>query len=75
MNQKRRIKLNEARHFLSKALSIVSDVKEEEQDAIDNFPENLQNSDRYFDMENAIDWLEEAIANIEHADESINNAL
>lgn len=59
--------------MLIKALQIVNAVKDEEQDALDNFPENLQNSERYTAMENAIDDLEEAIDCIEQASERLNN--
>lgn len=73
MNKQRRIRLRESNTLLAKALQIVNAVKDEEQDALDNFPENLQNSERYTAMENAIDELEEAIDYIEQASESLNN--
>lgn len=75
MNKQRRLKLKEALVLLEKALHMVSSVKDDEQDALDNFPENLQNSERYTAMENAIDELEEAIEKIEEATENINNAF
>ena len=75
MNKQRRTKLKEANGFLNQAIRIISSVKDEEQDSIDNLPENLQSSERYAIMENAIDQLEEAIDNIEQASENINNAL
>lgn len=73
MNKQRRIRLRESNALLIKALQIVNAVKDEEQDALDNFPENLQNSERYTAMENAIDDLEEAIDCIEQASERLNN--
>lgn len=73
MNKQRRIRLRESNTLLIKALQIVNAVKDEEQDALDNFPENLQNSERYTAMENAIDDLEEAIDCIEQASERLNN--
>lgn len=73
MNKQRRIRLRESNILLIKALQIVNAVKDEEQDALDNFPENLQNSERYTAMENAIDDLEEAIDCIEQASERLNN--
>ncbi len=75
MNKQRRIRLKEANSYLDCAMQIVSSVKDEEQDGLDNMPENLQNSERCTIMEDAIDALEEAIENIERASESINNAL
>jgi len=73
MNKQRRIRLRESNSLLARALQIIYAVKDEEQDALDNFPENLQNSERYTAMEDAIDGLEEAIDCIEQASESINN--
>lgn len=75
MNKQRRIRLKEANSYLDRAMQIVSSVKDEEQDSLDNLPENLQGSERCTIMEDAIDALEEAIENIEQASESINNAL
>lgn len=75
MNKQRRTKLKEANGLLSQAIRIISSVKDEEQDSIDNLPENLQAGERYTIMENAIDQLEEAIDNIEQASENLNNAL
>ncbi|MDO4562210.1 MAG: hypothetical protein Q4C12_00090 [Clostridia bacterium] len=74
MNKQRRIRLGESCSLLEQALRIVTTVRDQEQDALDNFPENLQNSERCTTMEHAIDELEEAIENIEQAAESINNA-
>ncbi len=64
MNKHRRNKLSEAIGYLDNALQIISDVRDDEQDALDNIPENLQQSDRYSDMENAVDTMEEAIDDI-----------
>lgn len=75
MNKLKRAKLREADSLLAKARSLLSIVKDREQDDLDNYPENLQGSERYTTMENAIDELEEAIENIDQASESINNAL
>lgn len=74
MNNGRRARLKEACALLSRALSIVTSVKEEEQDSLDNLPVNLQYGERCALMENAIDELEEAEGKIEEATESINNA-
>lgn len=75
MNNKQRKRLKEAKTYLDNALNIVSTIKDEEQDKLDNTPENLQNSERYTTMENAIDELEEAIESIEQASENIDNVF
>ena len=71
MNKQRRSKLSEAIVHLDSALQIISDVRDDEQDALDNMPENLQSSDRYSEMENAVDTTDEAIDEIEDISESL----
>lgn len=75
MNKQKRIKLREANSLLTMARNLISSVKDREQDDLDNYPENLQYSERYATMENAIDELEDAIESIDQASESINNAI
>ena len=60
---------------MNAAKNLISSVKDREQDDLDNFPENLQGSDRCAAMEDAIDNLDEAIDYIEQASECVNNAL
>lgn len=74
MNKKRREKLQEAVDYLGRAVSIVESVREEEKDCMDNMPENLQGSERYNAMDDAVDALEEAIESINEANESIEHA-
>jgi len=66
--------LQAAVDHLGQAVSIVESVREEEKDCLDNMPENLQNSERYEAMEEAVDALEEAIESINEANESIEQA-
>ena len=46
MNYQRRKRLRVACSLLEEASSIVEDVRDEEQDSLDNMPENLQDSER-----------------------------
>lgn len=57
MNSKRRKALGEARTLIEQAASIVEEVMDGEQEALDNTPENLQESERYYNMENTLDDL------------------
>jgi hypothetical protein len=75
MNKQRRIRLSESCALLDRALDIISSVRDEEQDALDNCPENLQGGERCVVMEDAIDQLEDAIDHIEQAVDGVNNAL
>lgn len=74
MNKVQRLRLREAQSYLDKAANIVSFVKDEEQDKLDNAPENLESAEIYVAIDKAIDELDEALSNIESAKESIDNA-
>ena len=75
MNNRKRNALREAVEFLNKAIIIVENVSDQEQDAIDNMPENLQDSDRYESMEYAVDSLSSATERIEEAVEYVQEAM
>lgn len=42
-------------------------MKDEEEEAKENYPENLQQTDRYYAMEEALDQLEEAFGALKEA--------
>lgn len=67
MNKNRRKRLAEAKELLEQAFSIIEEVKDEEQEAYDNIPENLQSSERSEDIEEYIDKLEDMCTNFEEA--------
>lgn len=76
MNNKRRgVLLKLAVPSLEKAASYVSQVLDDEQDALDNIPENFESTDRYAKIEEAIESLEEAIESIDSAKESVEAAV
>lgn len=74
MNDKRRSVLKRALDLLRQASELVSSVKEDEEDALYNMPDNLQSSERYEKMEDAISALEETEESIESAIEKIETA-
>lgn len=43
-------------------------IRDDEQEYIDNMPESLQSSERYFNAENAVSQMEEAIGYLEELD-------
>lgn len=75
MNKERRGSLKRASGLLDRAIDIIRDAKSEEQYCLDNLPENLQNSERYENMESVIDSLEDALDKIDDAKESIGEAI
>ena len=72
MNRNRRQGLMEALDKLRKARDIVDRIADEEQESLDNTPENLQLTDRWADMEEALDLLREAIDSMDDAESNIS---
>lgn len=75
MDEKRRGRLRDALKMLSSVSSIVESVCDKEQDCVDNYPENLQSTDRFERMEDAVDHLSDALEKIERAEDLIRTAL
>ena len=65
MNKVRRAKIEKASGYLRDAHQMLTEVRDEEQDALDSMPESFQDTDRYTEMEDAIDILEEAVDQID----------
>ena len=75
MNEARRDRLRAAVKKLSDVHSIVETVCDKEEDCLDNYPENLQNSDRFERTETAVDSLNDALERLEEATECIQTAI
>ena len=67
MDNERRKTLREVSRVLSSAASTVERVCDRESDCLDNYPENLQGTDRYEKMERAVDSLTEASEKLDEA--------
>ena len=75
MNNRRRERLRTAVDMLRQAKLIVDHAADEEQDALDNMPENLEDTERYSRMEEAADSLTDACDSIDDAIGSIEEAI
>ena len=75
MNEKIRERLRDAVRMLTSVASVVEAVCDNEQDAMDNIPENLQATERFELMEDAVDSLNDALEKIEDAKGHIQSAL
>lgn len=75
MNKQKRALLRSASNHLNTAIDIITGVRYDEQDALDNTPENLQSGERYQTMEETVDYLEDAIEAINEAVEDLNRAF
>lgn len=67
MNQKRRKKIREVIVKLEACESDLTCIKDEEDDARDNMPESLQDSDRYIESEEYSDKIDESLSGIREA--------
>ena len=66
--------MKRASALLGTASGLVSTALEQEEDALDNMPENLQGSESYEKIEAAVDLLNDASECIDSAIEKINEA-
>ena len=65
MNTSRRRTLARVAALIGEAYALLSEVTEEEREALDNTPDSLQSSDRYVHDDEQCYELEEAVSNLE----------
>lgn len=70
MNTERRKRLTDAIAYINRAVQIIEDVRDDEQDSFDNLPESLQSGDRGMLMEECIQGMDEVL---EELDSCISN--
>lgn len=75
MNKPKRQKIREAIKFLELAKEIVEFIAEDEEECLNNFPENLQSSERYYAMEESQSVLSDAADDIESILDDVRGVL
>lgn len=75
MNAKKRAKISESIVAMTKAIAVIESVKDAEEDALWNIPENLQSSDRYSEMESGVDSMNRALELFEQGIDALNEAV
>lgn len=75
MNKQRRKALQKIVDILIEQNDILEAVKDEEQDAMDNVPESLQESEKYEAMEEAVDSMDDAMSNLQDIIESLSEII
>ena len=60
MNKKRKEIVRQVWQELNHGATVLEQVLDQETDVMTNWPENLQNTDRYFQCEDAVEDLESA---------------
>lgn len=71
MNKKRRKEIENLREIISETKAKLQDLLDEEQQAFDNMPESIQESERGEEMQEIIEYMEAAIDSLEEATESL----
>jgi len=71
MNKQRRAKISNVIIKLSAIAEELEAVYEEEESVYDNMPENLQGSQRYTDMETALEYMDDARDDLASAIENL----
>lgn len=75
MNKSRRATLNMIVNAIEELKTQLESVRDDEQDAFDNMPESLQESERGETMQEAIDNMEYAIDNLDDAIDNLNEVF
>ena len=75
MNKNRRKRIADLRERIDIIKNELEEVMEEEQDARDNLPNNLQDSEKAEKMDDTIGSIEYAIGNLEETIENLDEAV
>ena len=75
MNKNRRKRIADLRERIDIIKNELEEVMEEEQDARDNLPNNLQDSEKAGKMDDTIGSIEYAIGNLEETIENLDEAV
>lgn len=75
MNKTRRKQIEAVRTILSTALETLEGLRDDEEDAFDNLPESIRESERGETMQEAVDNLYDACDSLEEAIDSLDSVL
>ena len=75
MNKERRTRITALQDKLREISSEIETIKDEEQEYYDNMPESLQGGDKGQAAEAAINALDEAYNEVEHAADNLDEAI
>ena len=76
MTKRERTKLiKKARDLMSEALEMLTEANEAEQESLDNWAENLQESDRYYAAQERADAIDNVQSDLERLIEIVNDVI
>lgn len=73
MNKKRKVEVVRIIGNLRQSLGDLEGVRDREESALENTPENLQGSQRYEDTEEALERIDDAVSSVQDAIENLEN--
>ena len=65
MNKQRRKELEALAEKVRELMGKIEDLKSEEEEYMDNMPESLQQSEKYYAAESAVDFMDSALTGLE----------
>lgn len=75
MNKDRRTRLEEIREKISAIICDLEEIRDEEESALTNLPESLQESSRGQEMQEAVDCLGDIYDNLEHIPQQLEDLI
>lgn len=75
MNKSRRAALGVIKNAIADLWEQLQDIRDEEEEYLENLPENLQESEKAFQSEMALSNLEDALLELESAESLIEEAM
>lgn len=75
MNNNRRKEIKNVIDWLKDIQAQIENIRDDEQDYIDNMPENLQESERHESAEAAVENLDSAIESIEELIDNLSESV
>ena len=75
MNNDRRKRIEKVQETLAELLAEIEALRDEEQEALENLPESLQETERGERMQTAADALDDAYTNLDSVNDSLTEAL
>ena len=73
MNKARRRQIAEVINSIEIIKGVIEEIRDDEEDAYDNMPESLQESDRGEAMQEAVEFLENACDSLDEALDNLTN--
>ena len=75
MNDKRRKELSAIKDQLGELVSLLESIKNDEDEARENMPENLHSGERYLKSEEYCETIDDAITSIQEIIENLDNII